>query len=311
MKLVQIIDDHHYLQTNCWQHQLFEHVHNQCDEHVILTRADIERGVKVPDSDVLLSTLKLRTIFKINHTLASTIGQRHVHVYEQDPWCAFVDGAPYFGAYEALTSNLNVTFINTSQWWSDYVNSLGMHSIFTRMWVKPEYCSEGIPWSSRPIRVGFKGKVHPHRQKAIQELEALGVEVTVLPSGDYSSYLQDLSQMQFFFHEESGEKWTIDGRNLGVKNCSWAKDIEIVSRGCFSLRLYEPEAEAYFASRIPAFKMFRDLKEVPRLIEDALRDGSKSDQCSRASVDFIRQTSGWFRLSDLYSNTIHQCLKRS
>ena len=298
MKLVHLIDSPQYIATDPWQHQLCDHLRAQTDEYMMVTKDGLQYGLQ--DSDVLLSTLKLRTAYALREQLAKQVGwKRKLYLYDQDPWESFVDTATYPGAYEAIAQACNVTFINTSKWWSDLVNQRGLRSIPTRMWVKPEYCDDGVPWSCRPIRVGFKGKLHPHRQAALQQLERMGVGVTVLPSGDYQSYLQDLSQMQFFFHEESGEKWSIKGKPLAVKNCSWAKDIEIACRGCFALRLNEPEAAFYRSGEIPGIKVFNDISEVPKIIEDALNHPDRSDLESRQSVEYIRQAHGWFNLNDL------------
>lgn len=298
MKLVQIVDSLEYIRDNCWQHQLYERLHSQCDEHVVLTRAQLG-SLELPDNDVLLSTLKLRTAVSVLPSL--NLRDRRIFVYDQDPWEALTDQAGFPGAYQSLASQLNVTFINTSKWWSDYVNSLGIRSIFTRMWVKPEYCSEGIPWSSRPIQVGFKGTVHPHRRKAIQELETLGVRVTVLPPSDYSGFLCDLSKMQFFFHEELGERWTINGDYI-IKNCGWAKEIEIASQGCFALRRAEPEMHAYGYPELRSIVPYSDVKEVPELIK-AYVESPNTDQVSRDSVKYVRDHSGWFELKTLLQTT--------
>jgi len=245
----------------------------------------------LPEANVILSTLKLRTFAKRFDTLKHVLQGRHVFIYEQDPWEAFIPTGTCRGTYEALHDTLDVTFINTSSWWSNYVNSLGFRSIFTKMWMNPGYCNYGEPWSERTIRVGFKGSLHPHRLAAIEKLRAMGTEVTVLPSGNYSSFLSDLQRMQFFFHEESPN----------VANAGWAKEVEICSQGCFALRLHEDEASAYDLDRIPGMKTFQNLEQVPAIIEACLTNVD-SDVQSRKSVDIIRSIPGWFNLSDLNQN---------
>lgn len=297
MKLVQLVDNLEYVNSNCWQHQLREHLAKQCQQHIMLTIQDLENMSVLPDADVLLSTLRLRSINAIKHRIPILTKGRKLYVYDQDPWESFIDTASCKGTYEALNRLADVTFLTTSQWWTDYINEHGMKAKFVKMWVKPEYCSDGVPWSSRPIRVGFKGKVHPYRQAAFEKLASLGVEVTVLKPGDYQSFLSDIAQMQFFFHEEANN-WTINGEPV-TNNGSWAKEIEVTSQGCFALRKHEPEAEAYLVSRIPGVKTYRNLEDIPQIIDDALADNDQSDYDSRASVDVIKRTPGWFNLTEL------------
>lgn len=296
MRLVQLIDSHEYVASNCWQHQLIEVLRAQADEHMVVTSNNVDG---IPECDIVLSTLKLRSIHRLRHQIGHSLRDRKVFVYDQDPWESFVDQGSYVGAYADICSAMNVSsFINTSAWWAQYVISQGFESIFARMWPDPRYCSSEPVWSSRPIRVGYMGAMHPHRMKTIGDLKNMGVNVTVVPAGDYQTWLRSLSQMQFFIHDEAGEKWTINGREI-TKQCGWAKDVEIAARGCFSLRIDELESKSYMSGFIPAMKTFNDLSEVPGIISRALSSPDQSNEESNVSSMRIRQTDGWFKLSSL------------
>lgn len=296
MRLVHLIDSWEYVTTNCFQHQLLEHLAPQVDERTFVPASHLTH---IPEGDVVLSTLKVRTLWRMRDVVGKALNGRSLLVYDQDPWECFVDQATFPGAYRDIAAAVNVrSFINTSAWWSAYVRSQGFPSAFASMWPLPRYCSSEPQWSKRPIRVGYKGSMHPHRVRTITALRGMGLEVTVLPAGGYAEWLDDLSTMQFFVHDQVGDPWTIGGVPIG-KECAWAKDVEVAARGCFCLRVPEAEAEAYHASSIPAMKGYASLDEVPSIVERCLSTPEASDAASRASVDFIRSQPGWFDLQQL------------
>lgn len=297
MRLIHLIDSWEYVTTNCFQHQLLEHLVPQATTGAFVPLSQVEGGI--PEGDVILSTLKIRSLRRHRDVVSRVLGGRPLFVYDQDPWECFTDQATFPGAYRDIASVINVrSFINTSRWWSSYVRSQGFPSVFAPMWPLPSYCDEAPRWSQRPIRVGYKGSMHPHRMRSIEALGRMGIDVVVLPSGSYREWLDALSTMQFFVHDQAGDPWTISGRPIG-KECAWAKDVEVAARGCFCLRVREAEAEAYHASSIPAMKAYVALDEVPGIIEGCLQDPEASDAESSASVRFIRSQRGWFRLADL------------
>jgi hypothetical protein len=302
MKLVHLIDDREYVKTNCFQHMLLANLLEQCTEYVDVTVAEINSGVKIPSGDVILSTLRLRTIYRRSHQLSILLNGREIYVYDQDPWESFVDTASFKGAYENIVSKINVKFfINTSRWWTDFLNEKGFKSIFARQWPLKHYCNVGPDWSLREIKFGFKGTLHPHRKAAFEDLKKMGLDVTILPAGSYEDFLDDLNRIQFFLNEQSGEKWTIKNLPMpdGLKYTTWAKEIEIAARGTVSIRMYEPGLESYFVDKIPSIMTYRDLSEVPSIIEDALSKPTETKERIKQSVDFIRSQNGWFSLRDL------------
>ena len=296
MKCVQLIDSLDYVANNCWQHQLARHVKFQCDTHLFVESKDIEKVL--PNADVFLSTLKLRSVLRLRHEISKALAGRKLFVYEQDPWEAFTDQATFPGAYSHIIDVMDASFINTSRWWSNYITSQGFRSTFARMWVNSQYCDAQPAWSQRPIRVGYKGAMHPHRLQMIEALREMGIDVTVLKSGNYDEWLSDLSKMKFFIHDEAGEQWTIGGTPIR-KQCGWAKDVEIASRGCIALRLYEDEAEHYALRQIPNIMTFANVNEVPSFISRAERHPEVTEQLAHQSVQYIASQTGWFLLRDL------------
>lgn len=298
MKLIQIVDSLEYIKTNCWQRQLFNHLTKQATCHGIITLSELRTEGKLLDSDVILLTLKLRSLARERNLLRSRLGDRRVFIYEQDPWENFIDQGSCHGTYEWCRENLNVdSFILTSKWWADYVASQGFKTMFAQMWLDPSLCDYGIPWRSRPITVGFMGTLHTYRKHAIDELMRMGITVQVFPPGTYDEYLQRLTQMQFFFHWEDDAGWTIDGKPV-KQNALWAKEIEIAGRGCFPLRLYEPESESYCVASIPGILTYTTLSRVPSIIQMISSDNDLQARL-KCSVDFIRSHKGWFELDQL------------
>jgi hypothetical protein len=301
MRVAQIVDDIDYVNNNCWQHQIVEALQENCQLDLFaLGRHHFDTS----SYDVILSTLKLRTIASNLIAVKQLIGDRQILIYDQDPWEGFIDSASYKGSYQTIASKLNVvSFLNTSQYWVDIVKASGLPSELIRMWMLPRYCDVGTQWSQRSIKVGFKGSLHPYRKRQFSKLKDLGIDVTVLAPGNYDSWLRDLSEMQFFVHFENDEPWSINGVEI-TKNCCWAKEIEIAARGCFTIRQREPEAAAYFIDQIPSVLLYDSLSEVPSIIDVATRD-SLSDRKSIQGVDFVRSRQAWSDLLTILAK--HSC----
>lgn len=303
MKLIHLIDSWHYATTNCWQRQLLPFLRKQCEEHVLVDASSIAAGHPIPEGDVYLSTLKLRTIHRLRDQLGAAMQDRPIHVYDQDPWESFIDSGNYRGAYKDLTDRLNVSsFILTSAWWAAYVSYRGYPTRFAKMWMDPSLCDDDIPFFKRPIKVGFMGGLHGFRKEAIDKLASMGVHVHVLPPANYDAYLQKLSHMQFFFHAEDELGWKIDGQPIR-QNALWAKEIEIAARGCYALRRFENESLHYNLGDISCIKTYMNLEEVPDIIRKVWENPLAS-QHSRESVEFIKTHQGWFQLTDLLQNNV-------
>lgn len=297
MRLIQIVDSVEYVNNNCWQSQLLQHLRSQCNEHIFVTRQDLVLEREIPDGDIILSTLKMRTLDSMSHVVGRKLKGRQIFIYDQDVWESFIDSGTIWGAYTRITNCMNVAaFIVTSKWWADYIATRNFRSIFTRMWLNDTLCSTGTPWIQRQTCVGFMGQLHPYRASAIEKLQHLGVAVTVKSSSKYNVFLDQLSQMQFFFHQEAERGWTIVGEPIG-QNALWAKEIEIAGRGCIALRKHEDELYAYDIQEIPSVITYEDLSEVPDVIDSI--DATVADSIIQRSVEYIKTHSGWFNLNDL------------
>ncbi len=292
MKLLQIVDSLHYIVNNSFQSQLHETLKSSF-EHSIISASDLIETQHVCDRyDIILSTLKLRTLARIRHTIRNAISARHVFVYEQDPWESFTDEASFPNSYEDIVSALNVkSFLNTSKWWSNYIISRGMPSKFVKMWVLPRLCSYGKQWQQREHNIVFQGAMHEHRKHSLEALKAAGVTVTVFPSSDYASYLQTLQNSKFFIHDESS-KWHIKGKEID-RNALWTKEVEIASQGCFALR--NNEEERSYCDGNPLVLTFDSMKDIPALVDSvhSINDTHKIDNIRMSGVDMIKKDTGW------------------
>jgi hypothetical protein len=300
MKIALLIDSHEYIESNCYQHQLFRTL-SRAAEIIPITIGDISTGARIPEADRVLSVLKQRTLYRTVDDVARALNGREVHVYDQDPWEAFKDDSPYKGAYSIFASRLNLrSILNTSKWWSDFVSLKGLPSQFVRMWMLPDYCTTGKRWSHRKVDVGFCGQLHPHRKEFFSSLEGHGIRVAQVPPTGYAGYLTTLSDMRVFVHSER-VTWKVDGAVLPA-NALWIKDIEAAARGCFSVRDYEPEALNYEASQIEIVRTY-DPKVGPidaaRVIKEiASMSESEATALVNRSVDFIRSARGWMTVLD-------------
>lgn len=242
MKLNVLIDTHDYILNNCYQHQLFKVLKDNFEVNPI-TIGEIKNGnSRLEDGDTL-SCLKLRTLDSNLREVQTFLKDRSVKVYEQDPWEAFKDDSPYKGSYQRIFSSLNVSsFLNTSRWWSNYINKTGVTSTFVRMGVLPEYCNEKL-WEARNVEFGFCGQLHPHRKRFFDKLSSCGIQVTILPTTNYRDYLKNLSSVKVYIHSEEVD-WIVDGNRLNA-NALWIKDVEACAQGCAAIRNVDEDIDAY------------------------------------------------------------------
>lgn len=309
MRILTIVDSHKYARANCYIHQLLTTLERFADTTIIDKSEILLRSpramVKFSDFDRVLVCLKLRTLARscaANNEFGHYLSGTPVFIYEQDPWESISDQGSYRGAYEIIASKLNVrSFLNTSKWWSDCINSRGLPSRFVNMWMLPEYCSSDPLWSERKIDVGFCGQLHPHRKELFERLRSVGIEVHHFPSGDYGHYLKCLSQTKIFVHSEQ-TGWSIDGKKLDGPNALWIKDVEAAARGCFTMRERDIEAISYHSWNIPTIRPFSSFEQLVENIRRTLADWSQSpvtqnDETVRA-VNYIRSARGWQTVID-------------
>jgi hypothetical protein len=300
-KLTHLIDSREYVRGNCFQHQLLSHLLDQDLQYADLTISQLKAGFACPNSDVFLSSLRLRTIDRELSSIQRSLRERPVWIYDQDPWEAFIDSGSCRGAYARISRALNVAgFLVTSRWWSNFIESQGLPCSFVKMWPLRAYCDAEPPWESRELEVGFKGTLHPHRRAAVEKLGRLGVHVDVLRVGSFDEFMRDLSRMKFFFHDEPPGGWQIDGRPIH-RNCVWVKEVEAMARGCLAIRIEDEESAAY-CDGLPAARIVKSLDDVLHVIESARSDPAAASLDSRATVEAIRSLpfkSRWIDVSNL------------
>lgn len=292
MNVHVLVDSLEYARTNCYVHQLLLTLERECSIK-IFTLAEIMAGYMTNETpDRTLSLLKLRTLDRHLLSVKKCLGDQSLFVYEQDVWESFKDDSPYKGAYHRITNVLNVTsFLNTSKWWSDFVASRGLPSRFVTMWMLPEYCTTVPRWDTRKIDVGFCGRLHPHRQEFFEGLRGHGITVEIVPTTSYANYLTVLSQTKVFVHSESVD-WTVDGEKFAA-NALWIKDVEAASRGCISVRDFEPEANNYGAEKIQSILTFEkgNVAQAADAVKQSLTRANV--ELIHSSVEFIRSAPGW------------------
>jgi hypothetical protein len=299
MKLHVLIDNLDRSRSNCYQHQLLETLNRECYV-TISTIDDIiskNKTYSFLSSDKVLCCLKLRTVYENIHHLKSFLGDKEIYIYEQDPWESFKDDSPYKGSYHVINRELNVvSFLNTSKWWSDFLNEKGIKSKFVKMWMLPEYCSPFPEWNDRKIDVGFCGQLHPYRKNFFDYLKNQGITVTILETTSYYGYLNNLSKIKIYVHNEQ-VNWQVDGKVIPA-NALWIKDIEAASRGCFSIRDHEEELYNYAKKEeIPTILTYSSFEESVSLIKDTLSTSNFQEKINK-SVDFIKTNNGWKSVID-------------
>lgn len=302
-KLLVIIDSEKYIVANCFQHQLFE-VLSKVFRVDTLTLRQIKWNpfVNIGDHDVILSVLRQRTLASNVGKLSKLLNGRPVIIYDQDPWQSFIDDSPTRGCYELFAKNLNIRgLMLTSNWWVQFCRERDFPAHFVRMGMLPEYCKPGLEWTQRTIDLGFQGTLHPHRKAFFEELLELGIEVNLSKSCGYTEYLDALSSMRVFVHTEDAP-WIVEGRSV-ARNALWIKDVEAAARGCFALRNWDEDYNAYGLEELPTIIAFRHISEIPDIIERIRNLPEKRRQAMiNTAVNKIRDRNDWM--------TVVQCLNR-
>jgi len=293
-RLLLLVDDRSYIRSNCYQHQLATTLARYYRVRMLSTwELQFAPLVRVGAYDRVLSVLRLRTLVRVADQLARLLGERPLYVYEQDVWQAFMDDSPYKDAYGQLAKQLNVAaFLVTSGWWRRFVAERGLPARFVRMGMLPEYCDAGPAWEARPIRLGFQGTLHLHRQAFYRELARRGLEVEVLSPGPYEAYLRNLHRMRIYVHTEDAP-WCVDGRMLR-RNALWIKETEIAARGTFVIRDAEEESDAYGIAELPTVMPFSSPEAVGEIVAriEAMDPRERRERMV-ASAETMRRRDDW------------------
>ena len=292
-QLVQLIDDLPYVLNNCYQHQLLSYL-RRYTSHTVIPLANVEQVRSISDDAVLLSTIKIRNVYKYLERLSSVFADRKIFVYDQDPWESFIDTCTFPGGYARILDKINAEFIVTSGWWANYAKSKGIPAHFCRIWMLPEYCDVGLPSIRRIKGISFKGQLHGYRKTCVDELKKRSLEINVSKLVPYPEWMQWLRTRQAFIHDES-DCWSVDGVQI-AKQCVVNKDVEVASQGCFAFRDSKSREELvnYGVDKIPCivtYDSFDDCVERFRWLQSL--SSEETDEMIYDSVEKIRSINGW------------------
>lgn len=293
-RLLVLVDSRRYIRDNCYQSQLMVTLQSNFEVRMLSVREiKFLPIVNVKSYDAVLSVLRMRTLVGLLEPLSRLLKDEPLHVYDQDPWQAYMDASPYRGAYQKLAQKLNLSAILlTTRWWTEFVSAKGLPAKFVRMGMLPDYCNAGPTWERRDIALGFQGTLHPHRKTFYEQLATLGLSVTVLPSASYENYLEVLHRMRIYVHTEDSH-WTVEGKSI-PRNALWIKETEVAARGTFAIRDYETEAEAYDIGELPTIFPYRTIEEVPEIVATIeSMDPTERQDRMRESAETMHRRNDW------------------
>lgn len=293
MKLLQIVDSVEYVTTNCYQHQLLIDLRRNFD-HTLVTLDALP--ATFPSDAVVLSTVKMRNVFKHVARFKAWVGNERIFVYDQDPWESFIDAGEYRGSYHVVKNLMpNVEFIVTSHWWKKFVDFNGFKVHFCRMWPLPEYCNVGRRYEEREHQLAFRGTLHLFRKKVIDEVTRLGAPVLTLPSiHHYPAWLEWLRTQGSFLHDEA-DTWLIAGQPM-PKQCGMAKDVEVASQGCFVFRDDASllELKAWGLDKVPCVITYASLEDCVQKVKGlAALSHEQANEMIEQSIETIANVDGW------------------
>ena len=303
-ELYDIVDGESYIDNNCYQHQISVILASTFNVNRITL--DALKNATLPAGVVVLSRLRLRTLHANLGWLSRKLAGTNLIIYEQDPWENFYLTSPYFNSYKLISEQLPIiTFLNTSHWWSDRVNEMGIPSRFVQMWMLPKYCIEPTPWSRREKGAIFCGTLRPNRKLFLDDLAKRGLSVEVVPSIGYWNYLDMLSRVKLIIRSEMVEyQAQFLGENviLNQPHALWIRDIECASRGVFSMREAEGEGITWGINNIPTIIPFSTIDDAVTKAQRILTmSNEEADTLVNAAVDYVRTSEGW--------NTIPKVIK--
>ena len=301
MKVLLVVDSIKYTKNNCFLAQLYSKILESSKNFSVLELSKKETfrtkliASKISDYSHVALIARQRTISKEFTYLVNLTSDLPVVIYDQDPWQSYIDSSESYQLYKKYKS-LNLTkFILTSQWWTKYVEERDqLATKFLKMGMNSELVSEGKTFDNRKISIGFKGSVRPHRLKAINEIEKLGLKVEISTNDlRYKKYLKYLRNVKIFTHDESGY-FPTDKKPVSMSTAMWVKDVEIASQGAFVLRNYHQESETYDVSRIPTILMYESVSQAKQIVNDLFKL-SPDDVAlkQKTAIDYIKSQKSW------------------
>lgn len=292
MKILQLVDSENYVKSNCYQHQLHKSLASQSEHQVTLCEILNYQNVDVMEYDGVISTLKMRTLHKFNAEIKKLMRSEHLVVYDQDPWESYRVNGACVGAYETIAKQTPVSFVVTTPWWVDYLQTKGHDVSLVNMGVLPEYCNSKPKISLRSINIGFIGSLHPHREKFLKKIKRQ-VNITQGASKPYSEFLDILSTYKIYARSDDMMMKLVDGTITNMNYGMFAKDIEIAARGGFSIRDHSDGIDIA-CKDIQTIRTYKTPEEANDIIEEILTlDKSTLDQMSSDAVELIRSRDYW------------------
>lgn len=292
MKLTILVDSIDYVTNEIYQHQVHEVLKNE-HECQYVSINDIRRCA--PTYDNVLIATKFRTTVAYAKEIDRWLDTRKCLIQDYDPWVFFDDTSQHRGGYTTVAETIRClhSFLIPNKHWCDIVrDSTGKAATPFRLGMKPEYCDATV-WESRTREIEFKGSSYPTR---ITNFERFTRHVPVVWNKEiikpYSQFLKYLSTVRIWAHDES-EPITVNGTML-CRNWLWPKALEVLSRGCFLIRDYQPEAAVYGIDRLPTAFLYQNLEEASDFVDRivTMNDDERNDR--------IRETVHWIREQNFY-----------
>lgn len=296
-KPLYLVDDIKYIESNCFQHQLYKKIKNDVDvielkQFLVRKKSDI-----LEKYSHIISVLKLRTLIKNVENISNVVGLSIPFViYDQDPWESYRKNSIYAYSYERIAELLNVKyFATTSEWWAKYIRKQGHSARFVNMWVLPEYCdlSKLALFDDRKIELGFIGTTHGYRKDFFEKIKSKGINIEYVGgSKSYSSFLNSLSTIKIFLHTTDSKFELVDNTECNLSHGLWVKDIEAASQGCFSIR--NSGAGFENISCIPTIKTFESIDDIRDMLDDILRMQKDDRQATiDKAINIIKEQDRW------------------
>jgi hypothetical protein len=287
MKLLVLIDSVQYVNGEIYQ----QHLHPVLQKMHDCTYVELNNTQSIfHDYDHVLSALKLRTLYANVDRVKQLIGTSSITVQDYDPWVSFEDGSHYKGAYDVISSRLNVkNFMLSSVEWSNVVKSRGLPAFGVQLGVSQETC-KFTPWEERKLDVEFRGSWRESRQRNFDRLTQLGINDVWKRDfvNPYSAFLRYLDDLRVWVQFE-GEPTIVDKQPIEY-NALWPKAIEILSRGCFLVRNRQTEALHYKIDELPTACLVDDVEEMPSKIEWIKKlDPNVRNKMIAGTVEILKQ----------------------
>tara|TARA_R100000808_G_C2155541_1_gene168586 strand:- start:11048 stop:11986 length:939 start_codon:yes stop_codon:yes gene_type:complete len=296
--VLSIIDSHQYVAGVPYNRQ-FQISLGRHFNTTYITLDDIKRNKikgELHKFDMVISSLRLRTLVQNLGLIKDYLNNHPVIIYEQDPWEAFITDGPYEGSYYDINEKLNViTFVNTTEFWTNFIRDRGLPGMSVTMGILPELCKNYIPWNQRKYDVVFMGGMKSHRKKFFENLKSMKVDVEFLPRKNHEGFLESMRLSKIFLHNMHNPPFIIEGKQWDMWfGYPWTKDIEIAAMGCYAVTNKRDGMQHYGIDNISLIQTFECMDEIPDIIEEI--HNKTLDQVHneiKESISYIKATDHW------------------